>query len=399
MKKIIGSILGISLFSTSIVGAHENDDWNLTPLGLDGIVKFDKEATQFTGLLYSEQHSSDTVILQKNILPTTVGVECISQINPIVESGTVKKEPLILAFITAVLGVIYAQNGQLLPQAVLDTVSYERIKIDGNFFQKKDDSKFTVEIKAFGLSVVAQFSILKANESKGFPKVSCAFRNDGKINDMELESFKKYLTIQQHVNNSLELIKPFIRELKTELKSSSDTRTLRSTSDNFDEIMEGALMLAQPLVEVLDSTAITCSGTPCNYTGVNNMFRTWSSSQTWVSGSDYQNFLGTYTPSTNVTSVSVINDPNVPDLENDTNAVHTDTVVSIPLKTTILKVDGNEIIDKKKVKKDIEIRIVSYLNTPTNTPPSFNRFKIVVKKDNTRRAYSIWTYIFYIRWW
>jgi hypothetical protein len=400
MKKIIGSILGISLLSSSVVVAHENEDWNLTPLGLDGIVKLDKEAPQFTGLLYSEQHASDTVILKKDILPTTVGVECISKINPIVNSETVKKEPLILAFVTAVLGVIYAQDGQLLPQAVLDTVKYERIRIDGSIFQKKDDSIFTVEIKSFGLSVIAQFSILKGKDSKGFPKVSCAFRNDGKINDMELESFRKYLTIQEHVNNSLELIKPFIRELKTELKSSlKDTRTLRTTSNNFDEVMEGALMLAQPLVEVLDSNAIACSGEPCDYTGINGMFRTWSSYQTWISGSDYENFLSTYTPSSNVTSVSVINDDKVPDLENDTNAVHTEKVVSIPLKTTILKVDGNEIIDKKKVKKDIEIRIVSYLNTPTNTPPSFNRFKIVVKKDNTRRAYSIWTYIFYIRWW
>ena len=411
MKKIIGSILGISLLSSSVVVANEND-WNLTPLGLDGIVKFDKEAPEFTGLLYSEQHSSDTVILKKNILPTTVGVECISKINPIIKSDTdqiaVKNEPLILAFVTAVLGVIYAQDGQLLPQAVLDTVKYERIRIDGSIFQKKDDSIFTVEIKAFGLSVIAQFSILKDKDSKGFPKVSCAFRNDKKINDMELESFRKYLTIQQHLNNSLELIKPFIRELKTELKSSSklqeadqelSTRTLRSTSDNFDQVMQGALMLAQPLVGVLDSNAITCSGTPCDYSGVNGMFRTWSSSQAWVSGSDYQNFLSTYTPSSNVKSVSVINDDKVPDLENDTNAVHTDKVVSIPLKTTILKVDGNEIIDKKKVKKDIEIRIVSYLDTPTNTPPSFKRFKIVVKKDNTRRAYSIWSYIFYIRWW
>jgi hypothetical protein len=386
MKKIIGSILGISLLSSSVVVAHENEDWNLTPLGLDGIVKFDKEAPQFTGLLYSEQHSSDTVILKKNILPTTVGVECISKINPIVESGTVKKEPLILAFITAVLGVIYAQNGQLLPQDVLDTVSYERIKIDGNFFQKKDDSKFTVEIKAFGLSVIAQFSILK---SKGFPKVSCAFRNDGKINDMKLESFRKYLTIQQHVNNSLGLIKPFIRELKTELKSSlKPIRTLRSTSDNFDEIMEGALMLAQPLVEVLDSTAITCSGEPCDYTGVNNMFRTWSSSQTWVSGSDYQNFLSTYTPSSNVTSVSVVTDNDIPDFD-ESNINFIDKVVEIPLQTNLTV--GSDTINK--------IKIVSSLNTPTNTPPSFNRSKIVVQKDNTRRYNFIRTHIFYIRWW
>jgi hypothetical protein len=386
MKKIIGSILGISLLSSSVVVAHEND-WNLTPLGLDGIVKFDKEATQFTGLLYSEQHSSDTVILKKNILPTTVGVECISKINPIINSETVKKEPLILAFVTAVLGVIYAQDGQLLPQAVLDTVKYERIRIDGSIFQKKDDSRFTVEIKAFGLSVIAQFSILKGKDSKGFPKVSCAFRNDGKINDMELESFRKYLTIQQHVNNSLELIKPFIRELKTELKSSSDTRALRSISDNFDEIMQGALMLAQPLVKVLDSNSITCSGEPCDYTGVNNMFRTWSSSQTWVSGNDYQNFLSTYTPSSNVISVSVINDPKVPDLENDTNALHTEKVVKIPLKTTTFKVDG------KPIK---EIRIVSSLNTPRGITATFNRSKIVAQKENNLRCCSIMSWIFYL---
>ena len=386
MRKIIGSILGISLLSSSVVVAHENEDWNLTPLGLDAIVKFDKEAPQFTGLLYSEQHSSDTVILKKNILPTTVGVECISKINPIVNSETVKKEPLILAFVTAVLGVIYAQDGQLLPQSVLDTVKYERIRIEGNFFQKKDDSIFTVEIKAFGLSVIAQFSILKGKDSKGFPKVSCAFRNDGKINDMELESFRKYLTIQQHVNNSLELIKPFIRELKAELKSSSDTRALRSISDNFDEIMPGALMLAQPLVEVLDSNSITCSGTPCDYTGVNNMFRTWSSSQTWVSGSDYQNFLSTYTPSVNLKSVSVINDNEIPNFD-DPNTIFLKKVVNIPLLETT-----NFIIDGKQIK---EVRIASSLNTS----PSFNRSKIVVKKDNTRRAYSIWSYIFYIRWW
>lgn len=385
MKKIIGSIIGVSLLSSSIVVAHENEDWNLKPLGLDGIVKFDKEAPQFTGLLYSEQHSSDTVILKKDILPTTVGVKCISKINPIVNSETVKKEPLILAFITAVLGVIYAQNGQLLPQGVLDTVKYERIIIDGSIFQKKDDSRFTVEIKAFGLSVIAQFSILKG---KGFPKVSCAFRNDGKINDMELESFRKYLTIQEHVNNSLELIKPFIRELKSELKSSlKDTRTLRTTSNNFDQVMEGALMLAQPLVGVLDSNEITCSEEePCDYNGVNNMFRTWSSYQTWVSGSDYQNFLSTYTPSSNVESVSVINDKNIPDFD-DTDFFN--KVVEIPLQTTFT-VDGDPIT---------KIRIVSSLNTPTNTSQSFNRFKIVPQKDNTRSPYSIWTYIFYIRWW
>ncbi len=378
MKKIIGSILGISLLSSSVVVAHEND-WNLTPLGLDGIVKFDKEAPQFTGLLYSEQHSSDTVILKKDILPTTVGVKCISKINPIVNSETVKKEPLILAFITAVLGVIYAQDDQLLPQAVLDTVKYERIIIDGSIFQKKDDSIFTVEIKSFGLSVIAQFSILKGKESKGFPKVSCAFRNDGKINDMELESFRKYLTIQQHVNNSLELIKPFIRELKTELKT---------TSDNFDEVMQGALMLAQPLVGVLDSNAIKCSEKEekkCNYLGVNGMFRTYSSYQTWVSGSDYQNFLSTYTPTINAKSVSVVNDTKVPDLENDTDKLHTDKAVKIPLKTTFTA--NGETIN--------EIRIVSSLNTPTATP-SFNRSKVVVQKDNTRRCCSIMSSIFYM---
>jgi hypothetical protein len=207
---------------------------------------------------------------------------------------------------------------------------------------------------------------------------------------MELESFRKYLTIQQHVNNSLELIKPFIRELKTELKSSlKDTRTLRTTSNNFDEVMEGALMLAQPLVEVLDSTAITCSGEPCDYTGINGMFRTWSSYQAWVSGSDYQNFLSTYTPSSNVTSVSVINDDKVPDLENDTNAVHTEKVVSIPLKTSFT-------VNAETIN---EIKIVSYLNTPTNTTPSFNRSKIVVKKDNTRRYKLIKMSILYLRWW
>ncbi len=386
MKKIIGSILGIGLFSSSIVVAHEND-WNLTPLGLDGVVKFDKEVSQFTGLLYSEQHSSDTVILKKDILPTTVGVKCISKINPIVNSETVKKEPLILAFITAVLGAIYAENGELLPQGVLDTVKYERIRIDGSIFQKKDDSIFTVEIKAFGLSVIAQFSVLKGKDSKGFPKVSCAFRNDGKINDMELESFKKYLTIQQHVNNSLELIKPFIREIKAELKSSlKDTRSLR-TSNNFDEIMEGALMLAQPLVEVLDSNSITCSGDSCDYTGVNNMFRTWSSYQTWISGSDYQNFLSTYTPSSNVESVSVATDDNIPNFD-DTNTDFFDKVVEIPLKTTFT-VDGDTIN---------KIRIASSLNTES-TGQGFNSFKIVPKKDNTRLGYLVWTYIFYIRWW
>ncbi|WP_069472549.1 hypothetical protein [Candidatus Marithrix sp. Canyon 246] len=389
MKKVIGSILGISLLSSSVVVAHENEDWNLKPLGLDGIVKFDKEAPQFTGLLYSEQHSSDTVILKKDILPTTVGVECISKINPIVNSTSVKKEPLILAFVTAVLGVIYAQNGQLLPQGVLDTVKYERIRMTGSIFQKKEDSRFTVEIKAFGLSVIAQFSILKTKDSKGFPKVSCGFRNDEKINGMELESFRKYLTIQQHVNNSLELIKPFIREIKAELKSSSDTRALRSISNNFDEVMQGALMLAQPLVEVLDSNAITCSGELCDYSGVNNMFRTYSSYQTWVSGSDYQNFLSTYTPSSNVKSVSVINDDKVPDLENDTDAVHIEKVVKIPLKTTTFKVNG-ETID--------EIRIVSSLNTPTATP-NFNRSKIVVEKDNIRRCCSIiMRRTFFVRW-
>jgi hypothetical protein len=386
MKKIIACILGINLLTSSVVEAHENEEWNLNLLGLDGIVKLDKEAPQFTGLLYSEQHSSDTVILKKNILPTTVGVECISKINPIVNSTTVKKEPLILAFITAVLGVFYEQ-GRLLPQSVLDTVKYENIQITGNIFQKKDDSIFTVEIKAFGLSVIAQFSILNGKDSKGFPKVSCAFRNDGKINDMKLESFRKYLTIQQHVNNSLTLIKPFIRELKTELKEANQqpsSRSLRTTSDNFDDVMEGALKLAQPLVEVLDSDSITCSGEPCDYTGVNDMFRTWSSEKILVSGSDYKDFLDTYTPSSNVDSVSVMNDTQVPDLENETDALHTEKVVSIPLKTTFTVND--EIIEG--------IKIVSSLNTETDG----TRSKIVVQKDNTRRCCSIKHRFFFFRW-
>lgn len=386
MKKIIACILGINLLTSSVVEAHENEEWNLNLLGLDGIVKLDKEAPQFTGLLYSEQHSSDTVILKKNILPTTVGVECISKINPIVNSTTVKKEPLILAFITAILGVFYEQ-GRLLPQSVLDTVKYENIQITGNIFQKKDDSIFTVEIKAFGLSVIAQFSILNGKDSKGFPKVSCAFRNDGKINDMKLESFRKYLTIQQHVNNSLTLIKPFIRELKTELKEANQqpsSRSLRTTSDNFDDVMEGALKLAQPLVEVLDSDSITCSGEPCDYTGVNDMFRTWSSEKILVSGSDYKDFLDTYTPSSNVDSVSVMNDTQVPDLENETDALHTEKVVSIPLKTTFTVND--EIIEG--------IKIVSSLNTETDG----TRSKIVVQKDNTRRCCSIKHRFFFFRW-
>jgi hypothetical protein len=386
MKKIIACILGINLLTSSVVEAHENEEWNLNLLGLDGIVKLDKEAPQFTGLLYSEQHSSDTVILKKNILPTTVGVECISKINPIVNSTTVKKEPLILAFITAVLGVFYEQ-GRLLPQSVLDTVKYENIQITGNIFQKKDDSIFTVEIKAFGLSVIAQFSILNGKDSKGFPKVSCAFRNDGKINDMKLESFRKYLTIQQHVNNSLTLIKPFIRELKTELKEANQqpsSRSLRTTSDNFDDVMEGALKLAQPLVEVLDSDSIDCSEEPCDYTDVNDMFRTWSLEKILVSGSDYKDFLDTYTPSTNVDSVSVINDTEVPDLENETDALHTEKVVKIPLNT-------NFTIDDNKIE---EIRIVSSLNTETDG----TRSKIIPQKDNTRRCCSIISWIFYL-WW
>jgi hypothetical protein len=386
MKKIITSILGISLLTSSVVEAHENEEWNLKPLGLDGIVKLDKEAPQFTGLLYSEQHSSDTVILKKSILPTTVGVECISKINPIVNSETVKKEPLILAFITAVLAVFY-EKGQLLPQSVLDSVKYEQIIITGNIFQKKDDSIFTVEIKAFGLSVIAQFSILNGKDSKGFPKVSCAFRNDGKINDMKLESFRKYLTIQQHVNNSLTLIKPFIRELKTELKEANQqpsSRSLRTTSDNFDDVMEGALMLAQPLVEVLDSDSIDCSEEPCDYTDVNDMFRTWSLEKILVSGSDYKDFLDTYTPSSNVEEVLVINDTEVPDLENETDALHTEKVVKIPLKTTFT-VDGETIEG---------IKIVSSLNTETDG----TRSKIVVQKDNTRRCCSIKHRFFFFRW-
>lgn len=393
MKKIITSILGISLLTSSVVEAHENEEWNLKPLGLDGIVKLDKEAPQFTGLLYSEQHSSDTVILKKNILPTTVGVECISKINPIVNSTTVKKEPLILAFITAVLAVFY-EKGQLLSQSVLDSVKYEQIIITGNIFQKKDDSIFTVEIKAFGLSVIAQFSILNGKDSKGFPKVSCAFRNDGKINDMKLESFRKYLTIQQHVNNSLTLIKPFIRELKSELKEANQKLNTRSiiTSDNFDDVMEGALMLAQPLVEVLDSDSITCpkeeASEPeeCDYTDVNDMFRTYSSYQTWVSGSDYEDFLDTYTPSSNMKKVLVKNDNDIPDFD-DPDTEFFDRVVNIRLLETT-----NFIVDDKTIER---IKIVSSLNTETDG----TRSKIVPKEYKTRLGYSVWTYIFYIRWW